>query len=401
MKRTNDAENLAKKWEGYHTAQPDGSARAYLDPVGIPTIGWGTVYYTSAGLRKYGRNKCIIGDTLTAAQCEEEFDSKMDSNQAELNAMLQVPVTQSMFDALMCFAFNLGIEGTRLQINRCNAGLFKECADKFLEYINGDGRVWPGLVNRRKEERDLFIKDGLKPPSEIPFSPTTVTWVNLVRHEKEGQEPESRLYAMNGSICVEYSRFDLRANLIKELAKYPDANNVNVGKLNWHVEPEKKEKNAVPVMGGDAFLTKTSEKWNTGLWRGLQILRLQIGDVAFDVASGQPNAQVFRRPEHPRSFPGNMEPIPQGKYRIENILFANGKDNYSGEHGPGLGPVWVGLTANFSDDRGAFGFHLDSNISTSRGSAGCVVFKTMSDLKLFIAALRKFDPAYLIVDWGL
>jgi hypothetical protein len=139
------------------------------------------------------------------------------------------------------------------------------------------------------------------------------------------------------------------------------------------------------------------------VWRnaGLKPLCLKIGDEEFLCVSGQGYAQNFRKPEDSKSYPGNMEPIPQGNYSIANIDWANGKDNYTGSHGPGLGPVWVALTAQHTDDRGAFGFHLDENISNAPGSAGCVVFSSVSDLKRFVATLRKHDPKTLKVDWKL
>lgn len=139
------------------------------------------------------------------------------------------------------------------------------------------------------------------------------------------------------------------------------------------------------------------------VWRnaGLKPLCLKIGDEEFLCVSGQGYAQNFRKPEDSKSYPGNMEPIPQGNYSIANIDWKNGKDNYSGSWGPGLGPVWVGLTAQHTDDRGAFGFHIDENISNSPGSAGCVVFSSMDELKRFVGALRKHDPKTLKVDWKL
>ena len=140
---------------------------------------------------------------------------------------------------------------------------------------------------------------------------------------------------------------------------------------------------------------------HNGTWSGLLQLDLRIGDEGFSVASGARGAQTLRRPQDPRSTPGNLEPIPQGRYKIGSIEFASGKDNYEGTWGNGLGPVWVGLDAEFSDDRGAFGFHIDQNIGASTGSAGCVVFRDVPDLKRFVAALRKHNPSVLSVEYSL
>jgi lysozyme family protein/peptidoglycan hydrolase-like protein with peptidoglycan-binding domain len=161
-------------------------------------------------------------------------------------------------------------------------------------------------------------------------------------------------------------------------------------------EPKPPADNSVARLICDA-----GDGFHAGSWAGLRKLTLVVGSESFSVASGARGRQTFRRPQDPRSFPGNLEPIPQGKYTIGSIAFAGGKDNYEVSHGAGLGPVWVSLDADFSDDRGAFGFHLDSNIGGSPGSAGCVVLRDVVDLKRFVAALRKHNPRVLDVNWNL
>ena len=157
---------------------------------------------------------------------------------------------------------------------------------------------------------------------------------------------------------------------------------------------------AAPVKTANATMAYTDSD-HVGAWTGLKKFSMMVGTELFYVASGARGAQGLRKPTDPRSVPGNLEPIPQGTYTIGNIEFAGGKDNYEGSYGNGLGPVWVAISADFSDDRGAFGFHLDSNISDSPGSAGCVVFSSVQELKRFVAALRKFDPKKLVVAYGL
>lgn len=152
---------------------------------------------------------------------------------------------------------------------------------------------------------------------------------------------------------------------------------------------------------GDKMESEVATLKRTGKKRGngLEILALEFGGELFECVSGQPWAQSFRKPDHLRSVPGCMEPIPFGDYRIGDIEWANGKDNYDASWGPGLGPVWIPLPATFPDDRSAFGIHLDSNASTSPGSAGCVVIPNVSELKRLVAALRKHDPKLLRVQW--
>jgi lysozyme len=93
-----------------------------------------------------------------------------------------------------------------------------------------------------------------------------------------------------------------------------------------------------------------------------------------------------------------MEPIPQGVYTIGEIDFAASNNDYTASHGQGLGPVWVPITATFSDDRGAFGFHLDAG---AQGTAGCVGFYNVDELRDFVSVLRTTGANKLDVNWGL
>lgn len=177
MKRSPTCDTLVRKWEGYHKRLPDDSCAAYPDVAtgGEPwTIGYGTTYYQRAGKAKYGRTKVRTGDTLTRAQAEDELDAELDYIEAELNRLITAPVTQSMFDSLCSFAFNLGLAGAAKQIERINARAYEECARSFDLYINANGRPFQGLINRRNEEEALFRKEGLNPSVSIPAPQTPI-----------------------------------------------------------------------------------------------------------------------------------------------------------------------------------------------------------------------------------
>ena len=440
MKRSNACDILVRKWEGYHKRLPNDSCEAYPDVATGDepwTIGYGTTYYQRAGKLKYGRVKVRKGDTLTRAEAEQELDAELDQVEDELNRLITAPVTQGMMDSMCSFAFNLGLAGSAQQIARINARAYEECARSFDLYINANGRPFQGLINRRNEEEELFRKDGLNPstpaPKPAPAStgkpyapcPVPLPWQSILAR-KEAGNPAWGAFTHGGEPI-----YSLQCALIGlgYLAKPSDGELVG-DVFNEHVEWAVKRlqrdcrlhhdgivgpatRDAIeaaltrarapkpPVDNSVATLKCIEGQWHEGAWAGLKVLNLGIGSETFRVASGARGAQNFRRPQDPRSVPGNMEPIPQGRYRIGSIEFASGKDNYEGSFGSGLGPVWVGLDAEFSDDRGAFGFHLDGNIGSSPGSAGCVVFRSVEDLRRFVAALRKHNPRYLDVLWNL
>ena len=139
---------------------------------------------------------------------------------------------------------------------------------------------------------------------------------------------------------------------------------------------------------------------------GLVILRLErVKDgIAMDqmpVVSGGPKNQAFRKGKESKAK--SMEPLPEGVYSIGPIEFKNGKDNYTGTWGEGLGPVWVGIEyiGPGSTQRSALGIHLDENATYAPGTAACVGIRSVADLKRLVGWLRADDPQRLYVDWGL
>ena len=66
---------------------------------------------------------------------------------------------QGIFDAMVSFSFNVGLgnlqrSGLRMKTNR---GDFEGAAEEFLKWTKAGGRVLPGLVKRRRDERALYL----------------------------------------------------------------------------------------------------------------------------------------------------------------------------------------------------------------------------------------------------
>jgi lysozyme len=67
--------------------------------------------------------------------------------------------SQGIFDALVSFSFNVGLgnlqrSGLRMKINR---GEFQDAAEEFMKWTKAAGRVLPGLVKRRQDERAMYL----------------------------------------------------------------------------------------------------------------------------------------------------------------------------------------------------------------------------------------------------
>ena len=131
----------------------------YVCPAGHKTIGWG--HRVQPGER--------FAQPISAAEADQMLIADLRRIYDQIRPAIRVPLTQSMMDALGCFAFNLGpgaFLGSTLR-NRLNAGNYAGSADEFLRWnkaINkktGKMEVLSGLTRRRQAERELFLRDGL------------------------------------------------------------------------------------------------------------------------------------------------------------------------------------------------------------------------------------------------
>lgn len=176
MKISPNCLELVKKWEGF---RPE----AYLDPVGIPTIGYGTIRYPNG-------NKVQLGDKITEHEAEAFLKLECDAVAREISKLVDgLSLNQNQFDALVSFCYNIGIGAFQ------NSTLLKKLKKKditgasseFEKWVNGtvNGKKTklPGLVTRRKEEQELFEKQGGEgTPIEVEDSPQEqVTWLEGYR----------------------------------------------------------------------------------------------------------------------------------------------------------------------------------------------------------------------------
>lgn len=139
--------------------------KAYKDPVGIWTIGIGTIVYPS-GL------KVQKGDTCTKEQAEAWLQWELKTKAATLDHWVQynkLSLTGNQCSALLSFAYNCGcgpiIEHGRslnMAILSGNRGAIREA---FGLYVKGTKKILgisyrvtlSGLVKRRKLEADLYL----------------------------------------------------------------------------------------------------------------------------------------------------------------------------------------------------------------------------------------------------
>lgn len=127
---------------------------AYQCPAGIWSIGYGHTRGTKRGL-------LIPQRGLTITQDQAEYLLKLDLQRFEdgVTTLVQVPLEQHEFDALVSFSFNVGTAAFQRStlLKKLNKGDRLGAAEDFLRWDRVKGKVVPGLTRRREKERLLFL----------------------------------------------------------------------------------------------------------------------------------------------------------------------------------------------------------------------------------------------------
>lgn len=156
MRTTAEGIALIKRFEGCELT-------AYPDPIsgGDPwTIGYG----------------CTHGVTPDMMISQDEAEGRLLHDIAEMEAIIlrlvHVNLSDNQLSALVSFVFNVGMgekgvkDGFRelkngepsTLLTSLNQGLYLKAADEFEKWCSAGGRHLSGLSERRRTERELFLK---------------------------------------------------------------------------------------------------------------------------------------------------------------------------------------------------------------------------------------------------
>ena len=132
---------LIKKSEGLRLV-------SYRDSGGVYTIGWGHTQGVQRGMviNLARANSYLLGDIAI-------FEDA-------INKLVTVPLTCNQFSALVSFVFNIGIGAFKRStlLKKLNLGDYIGASEQFKRWNKDNGKVYQGLVTRRKEEMNLFLK---------------------------------------------------------------------------------------------------------------------------------------------------------------------------------------------------------------------------------------------------
>ena len=143
MKLSENGKKLIKKYEGCRL-------KAYKCPRGVWTIGYGHT------------NNVRPDDVITQDEAEELFKQDIKVFENAVNKLVKAKLNQNQFDALVSFTFNLGygekgLGGSTL-LRLLNSSDYIGASKQFSRWVYSGDIVLEGLIKRRTEEKELFLK---------------------------------------------------------------------------------------------------------------------------------------------------------------------------------------------------------------------------------------------------
>lgn len=164
---------LVKEFEGFR-------AEAYLDPVGIVTIGYGTTAAAGVGISPE------LGMTITEAEAEAYLAKTLEKFGRNIRSMITVEPNENEFAAMLSLAYNIGPGAfAKSSVLRFfNTGDKARAADAFRLWVKAGGKTLAGLKRRREAERALFLEaviPAVIPPAPPPNFGFWAMLINLIR----------------------------------------------------------------------------------------------------------------------------------------------------------------------------------------------------------------------------
>lgn len=184
MKLSQAGLDLIKRFEGC-------KLKAYQDAVGIWTIGYG---HTGPNVHD--------GLTITQKQADDILAQDVGRFASGVAANVRVSLTQSEFDALVSFAFNVGLgafkTSTLLRLLNDDADR-NVVASQFLRWNKAGDKVLEGLTKRRNAEKALFLSKAPHPLLGHSILAKQDTWLKRRPLQSADLAAEEKLFVPKGS----------------------------------------------------------------------------------------------------------------------------------------------------------------------------------------------------------
>lgn len=147
-KSSNNLIELIKKFEGF-------SAKPYLCPAKVVTIGYGNTFYAN------GEKVKLTDSPINETQAVELLKQTLGQYEKAVDSYCRDDINQNQFDALVDFAYNCGngnlksstlLKKVNANPNDLTIGL------EFAKWNKGGGKILNGLVKRRASESELYFR---------------------------------------------------------------------------------------------------------------------------------------------------------------------------------------------------------------------------------------------------
>jgi len=125
-----------------------------LCPAGVPTIGYGSTYYQN------GVKVKLTDPAISEEAAEQLLKVNLVHYERGVDSMTKDHINQTQFDALVSFAYNVGL------VNYKNSTLLKrvnadpndpDIEKQFMRWVRAGGKVIKGLIVRRNAEAALYF----------------------------------------------------------------------------------------------------------------------------------------------------------------------------------------------------------------------------------------------------
>lgn len=152
MTYLDNAAKFIAKWEGY-------LPYAYLDTIASPAV-WTIGYGWTGKIKRGGVWRSIrSGDRMPQKEAQAYLAREVRKFAREVNRLIKVPVSRRQRMACISLAYNTGIGAfaSSTLLRKLNARDYVGAANEFPKWSYAGGVQVQGLLNRRREERWMFV----------------------------------------------------------------------------------------------------------------------------------------------------------------------------------------------------------------------------------------------------
>ena len=147
MKLDESGYKLIQEFEGL-------SLVPYLCSAKVATIGYGSTFYPSS------KKVTMQDQPISLATAKWMLKETADKFAADVDKLIKSKLTQNQFNALVSFAFNLGVTslGRSTLLKKVNINPNDPTiAAEFLKWNKAGGKILNGLTKRRAKEAKLYF----------------------------------------------------------------------------------------------------------------------------------------------------------------------------------------------------------------------------------------------------